>query len=137
VVSDADLHPFDRRDIHPSLPAKVKRLFDDGHYEDATFTAWKYLDKLVQRHSKLTKSGFDLMTQAFGEPNGPVQLNASLNVSEVDEQNGYKLLFSGSVWAIRNPRGHEVAVPDDLDSCLDYLSFASMLIRRLEQAGFK
>jgi glycerol uptake facilitator-like aquaporin len=38
---------------------------------------------------------------------------------------------------IRNPRGHEYAVVDDPDTCLDHLSFVSMLLRRLEAAGFR
>ena len=25
------VHPFDERNIIPSLPSKVRRLFDDGH----------------------------------------------------------------------------------------------------------
>jgi hypothetical protein len=57
-------------------------------------------------------------------------------ISEVDEQKGYRFVFAGSVWAIRNPRGHEHGVNDDIDTCLDHLSFISMLIRRLEGAGY-
>jgi hypothetical protein len=36
-VDEAQLHPFDRRNIHPALPAKTRKLFDDGHYAEATF----------------------------------------------------------------------------------------------------
>lgn len=135
-LAETQLHPFDRRNVHPSLPAKARRLFDDGHYAEATFAAWKFLDKVVQRHSQLSESGYKLMMAAFSETNGPIQLTRQSNESEVDEQKGYRFVFAGSVWAIRNPRGHEVAVPDDLDTCLDHLAFVSMLIRRLEQAGY-
>ena len=34
-----------------------RKLFDDGHYAEATFAALKYLDQTVQRASKLSKSG--------------------------------------------------------------------------------
>jgi uncharacterized protein (TIGR02391 family) len=135
-IPEASLHPFDRRNIHPGLPVKIRSLFDDGHYAEATFAAWKYLDKVVQKHSKLTDTGYKLMMAAFIESGGPIKLTKLTNESEVDEQKGFRFVFAGSVWAIRNPRGHEVAVPDDLDTCLDHLAFASMLIRRLEQAGF-
>jgi uncharacterized protein (TIGR02391 family) len=136
LVDEARLHPFDRRNVHPSLPSKVRQLFDDGHYAEATFTAWKFLDKVVQRHSKLAETGYKLMMAAFNESGGPIQLTKQINESEVDEQKGYRFVFAGSVWAIRNPRGHEIALPDDIDTCLDHLSFVSMLVRRLEQAGF-
>ena len=52
-------------------------------------------------------------------------------------QDGYRFVFAGGVKAIRNPRGHEHSVVDDPDICLDHLSFVSLLLRRLEQAGYK
>jgi uncharacterized protein (TIGR02391 family) len=128
-------HPFDRRNIHPRLPTKVRRLFDDGHYAEATFEAFKYVDKFVQRHSKLSETGMKLMMQVFDESKPALQLTALSNASEVDEQKGYRFLFSGAVMAIRNPRGHEVDLRDDPDTCLEHLGFASLLLRRLEQSG--
>jgi uncharacterized protein (TIGR02391 family) len=130
------LHPFDRRNVHPRLPLKVRRLFDDGHYAEATFEAFKFVDKVVQKHSKISESGMKLMMQVFDEAKPVMKLTTLSNASEVDEQKGYRFLFSGAVMAIRNPRGHEVNVSDDPDTCLDHLAFASLLLRRLEQSGF-
>ncbi|MHB1669268.1 TIGR02391 family protein [Thiomonas sp.] len=130
------LHPFDRRNIHPRLPPKVRKLFDDGHYAEATFEAFKFIDKVVQKHAKVSESGMKLMMQVFDEAKPLLQLTALSNSSEIDEQKGYRFLFSGAVMAIRNPRGHEVNISDDPDTCLDHLAFASLLLRRLEQSGF-
>ncbi len=135
-LSETQLHPFDRRNMHDALPLKTRQLFDDGHYAEATFHAFKFLDKLVQKHSHLQKTGYKLMMEAFHESSGPLKLTPLIEQSEIDEQKGFQFLFAGSVWAIRNPRGHET-LSDDPDMCLDHLAFASMLIRRLEQAGFK
>lgn len=132
----AVLHPFDVRNIHPRLPKKVRKLFDDGYYSEATFEAFKFVDKTVQRHSKMSESGFKLMMQVFDEAKPLLKLTALANTSEVDEQKGFRFLFSGAIMAIRNPRGHEVDVHDDPDTCLDHLAFASLLLRRLEQSGF-
>ena len=55
------LHPFDRRNIHPRLPPKARKLFDDGHYAEATFEAFKFIDKVVQKQSKVSESGMKLM----------------------------------------------------------------------------
>jgi uncharacterized protein (TIGR02391 family) len=130
------LHPFDRRNIHPRLPPKVRKLFDDGHYAEATFESFKFIDKIVQKHSKVSESGMKLMMHVFDEAKPLLQLTALSNSSEIDEQKGYRFLFSGAVMAIRNPRGHEVNISDDPDTCLDHLAFASLLLRRLEQSGF-
>ena len=131
------LHPFDERNIHPCLPAIVKGLFDDGHYSQATFEAFKFLDKEVQRHAASSESGFKLMMQGLAESSPAVQLTALSTVSERDEQKGFQFIFAGSVLAIRNPRGHEVAISDAPDTCLDHLSLASLLLRRLDEAGYK
>jgi uncharacterized protein (TIGR02391 family) len=130
------VHPFDERGIHPALPCDVQDLFDNGHYAQATFEAFKYVDKLVEQLSGTTKSGVPGMMQAFSEKVPLVQLTPCGTTSEKDEQEGYKFLFAGSILAIRNPRGHEFSVKDSPDACLDHLSMASMLLRRLEQAGY-
>jgi len=130
------MHPFDKRNIHPNLPRKVRTFFDNGHYAEATFEAFKFLDKVVQKFSKSNKSGEKLMMEAFNEVAPILKLTALSTQSEVDEQRGFKFLFSGGVVAIRNPRGHEVDQLDDVDTSLDHLAFVSLLIRRLEQAGY-
>jgi uncharacterized protein (TIGR02391 family) len=135
-TEEKPLHPFDSRNIHPNLPPKVKLLFDDGHYPEATLHAFKYLDKLVERHSGIRESGFKLMMAAFEEAKPKLQLTPLITISEIDEQAGYRFVFAGGFKAIRNPRGHEFAVVDNPDICLDHLSFVSMLLRRLEQSGY-
>jgi len=131
------LHPFDERNIHPRLPSIVRDLFDDGHYAQSTFEAYKFIDKEIQRLSRSSISGFKLMMQVFAVETPIIKLTPLSNESEKNEQKGFQLIFAGSLLAIRNPRGHEYAVKDSPDICLDHLSLASLLLRRLEEAGFK
>ena len=127
-------HPFDERNIHSKIEGTSKRLFDDGHYALATFEAYKLVDKEVSALAKSSESGVKLMMKAFSEQSPLIRLTNMSTVSEKDEQEGYKFIFSGSVMAIRNPRGHEYGVQDSPTECLDHLSLASMLLRRLERA---
>jgi uncharacterized protein (TIGR02391 family) len=115
----------------------VKQLFDDGHFAQATFEAYKFVDKEVQRFAGSSESGFKLMMQALAVENPVIPLNSLASLSEKDEQKGFQFLFAGSVLAIRNPRGHEHSVVDSPDQCLDHLGLASLLLRRLDDAGFK
>ena len=131
------VHPFDNRDIHPCIPVRVRSLFDDGHYSQATFEAFKFLDKTVQRHAAVDASGVKLMMKAFSESSPSIQLTALSTQSQRDEQKGFQFLFAGSMLAIRNPRGHEVSLAETPDQCLDHLSLASLLLRRLEGSGFR
>ena len=130
------LHPFDERNIHQTVAIIAKRLFDDGHFAQATFEVFKFIDKEIKLHSSSTENGFKLMMQVFSNDSPMIKLNNLSSVSDKDEQKGYQFLFAGSVLAIRNPRGHEYNVIDSIDKCLDHLNLASLLIRRLEEAGF-
>jgi uncharacterized protein (TIGR02391 family) len=129
-------HPFVRRNIHIAFPNVVQRLFDNGHYSQATFEAFKFLDNTVKRLSGMDKSGKALMMEALKEVSPLIQLTPLADETDRNEQEGFKFMFAGSMIAIRNPRGHEHDVADDIDTCLDHLGLASLLLRRLEQAGF-
>jgi uncharacterized protein (TIGR02391 family) len=130
-------HPFDLRNIHSDLPADVRDLFDSGHYPQATFEAFKFVDEEMQRISGSTQHGTALMHSVLGGSPPTVQVNAWRNKTDRDEQEGYKFLFAGSMLGIRNPRGHKTGLVDDPDTCLDHLSLASMLLRKLDDAGLR
>lgn len=130
------VHPFEERNIHPFLPDVVRKLFDNAHYAQATFEAFKFLDKEVARLAGQHESGSKLMLAVFSEDTPILMLTPCVTVSEKDEQKGFRFLFTGSILAIRNPRGHEYGVIDSVDTCLDHLAVASLLLRRLEAANF-
>ena len=69
-------HPFDVRNIHPDLPPDTKRLFDDGHYPQATFEAFKYVDEEMQRISGSSLIGKKLMMKALNIDN-PLRCRSS------------------------------------------------------------
>lgn len=131
------VHPFELRNLYPGLPVKVRKLFDDGHGAEATFHAFKFVEKVVQNHSQSPQIGEKLMMAVFNEAGPIMKLNTLSNASEQDEQRGYRFIFSGAIVAIRNPGGHEITLSDDPDVCLDHLAFASLLLRRLERSGYK
>ena len=128
----SSIHPFEERNIHPDLVKVSKKLFDDGHYSLAVLEAFKYIDQVIKKLSKLRKiTGHKLMMAAFDESQPKIQLTDLANDSEIDEQFGYRYIFAGSMSAIRNPRAHEPGNIDSPEDCLEHLSFASILMRRL------
>ncbi|MEL6372241.1 MAG: TIGR02391 family protein [Pseudomonadota bacterium] len=130
-------HPFAARNLHQALPKKTKKLFDDGHYSEATFESLKFLDKLVQRLGGSRENGVKLMMKVFGGETPPIKLNTLASQSDIDEQEGFKFIFAGIMSALRNPKGHEYEIEDDPDTCLDHLTIISALFRKLESAGHK
>lgn len=85
----------------------------------------------IKQESGIRATGFKLMMAAFDEEKPLIKLTALSSESEIDEQRGFRHLFAGAAAAIRNPRAHE-DIGDSLDDCLDHLSFASYLMRRLD-----
>ena len=77
------------------------------------------------------------MMEALAPDNPRIKLTDLNNDSEKDEQHGFQFIFAGAVLAIRNPRGHEYNLVETPDQCLDNLSLASLLLRKLEKAGYK
>ena len=134
-IDDVDLHPFENHNVHEYFPSNVRALFDDGHYSSATFEAFKYIDKEVARLSSKSDTGYKLMMAAFNELSPLIKLNDLSSRSKKDEQSGFKFLFAGGISGIRNPRGHECNVKDDIETCLSHLSFGSMLLKKLEEGG--
>lgn len=132
TVSEAiSTHPFDERNIHPEIGSVSQRLFDDGHYAHATLEAFKIIEQTVKKLSLLELSGQKLMMDAFSDRDPKIQINALSNQSDKDEQTGYKFMFAGAMSGIRNPRAHET-IRDDIETCLDHLSIASALLRKLD-----
>jgi len=127
-------HPFSERSIHERLPPKVRRLFDDTHYAESTFEAFKFLDRTIALLSGIQESGQKLMMSALS-PNGPIKLNELETETDKDEQRGFQFMLAGSMAALRNPRGHEFGQIDQAETCLDHLSLVSLFLRRLEDAG--
>lgn len=130
-------HPFDVRNVHPDLPAEVRQLFDDGHFPQATFAAFIFVDEEMQRISGSGDYGTSMMLKVLGGTPPAVRLNPGMTKTEIGEQEGFKFLFAGAILAVRNPRGHKTGVSDDPDTCLDHLTLASMLLRRLDEAGLR
>lgn len=132
VLERRETHPFDERNIHPEIADVSLKLFDDGHYSQATFEAFKYLEICVKAVAGITDSGHKLMMVAFAEAAPKIKLTDLVTSSDIDEQIGFKFVFAGVMSAIRNPRGHDITL-DSIDRCLDYLSVASVLLRRIEE----
>ena len=126
-------HPFDERNIHLRVSLASKPLFDDGHFSQAVFEAFKIVDKDVEKVSGLTETGRALMSKAFAQSKPVVKLTKLSTLSEINIQEGFKFIYTGAITGIRNPRGHDVGHKDTIEDCLDYLVLASILLQRLDE----
>jgi uncharacterized protein (TIGR02391 family) len=121
--------------LHPEIVAAAGELFTDGHYASAILEAFKRVELRVRSQSGLTGSGQDLMTRAFAGDPPPIDVRVEGGQSGQDEQEGFRFLFMGAVRGIRNPKAHEAVSQLDPQRTLEYLGFASILMRRLDDAS--
>lgn len=120
--------------LHPEIVKVSGPLFRDEHYSAAIFEACKAVNACVKKKSGLRLAdGRDLMVRAFKEDDPIIKLNRGRSQSDRDEREGFKFLFMGAMVGIRNPKAHETFALSDANRALEYLAFASLLMRRVDE----
>lgn len=120
--------------LHPEVIRSSSDLFADGHYEAAVSEAFKSIEVRVRMMTGSTQSGVKLMGEAFGGSLPRVSVAKAKGQSGKDEQDGFQALFRGSMLGVRNPRAHDLFEPQDPQQTLEYIGFASLLHRQLDDA---
>lgn len=126
---------YDLSNLHSRIREVSEKLFRDGHYSQAIFEAYKTVNIVVKDKSgRKDLDGQGLMSTVFSPKNPILRLNDLQDQSDTDEQEGFMLLFMGAMTGIRNPKGHDVVNQKDPTRTIEYLSLASLLVRRAEES---
>jgi uncharacterized protein (TIGR02391 family) len=120
--------------LHAEILKVSSDLFTDGHYSDAIFKACVALEVRVKAMSGLDVIGEKLMGEAFGGSRPLIDVKHEQGESGESEQRGFRFLFMGAMAGIRNPKAHGLVEQSDPQRTLEYLAFASVLMRRLDEA---
>jgi len=126
---------YDLSNLHTKIIESSSRLFNDKHYAQAISEAFKQVNDYVKEKSGIQdRDGTSLMEYVFS-PNNPIlAFNELITQSDKDEQLGFMFLFKGAILGIRNPKAHTIVVQRDPVKTLEYLAFASLLIKMDEDA---
>jgi len=126
-LSKTDCEKF-LQSLHPAVHTIALKYFEDEHYRSAILDTFIKLIELVKTKSGISnKDGCALIDATFSQ-NAPI-----LKVSEdKDEQQGAMFLFKGAIMYVRNPHAHKIKEWEDPQQALEWLSFASVLFRLLE-----
>ena len=74
------------------------------------------------------------LMEAVFSPKSPIlKFNNLADQSDMDEQKGFMMMFSGSVAGLRNPRAHKI-IEDDPEKALEFIAFISLLAKLADQA---
>ncbi len=122
-------------EFHPKVIATSQKLFQDGHYPQAIFETFKALEQYVKEKSQIKdKRTTKLMSHVFNEQNPILSIKCSRPEVAQEEQQGFKFLLMGSMLGIRNPKGHYTITQRDRVRTLQYLAFASLLFKTVDDA---
>jgi uncharacterized protein (TIGR02391 family) len=102
--------------------------------EVAIFEAFKAINNRVKTMTGLDIDGSQLMGQVFSDTSPWIVFSDLSTQTGRDVQKGLRFLFMGAVQGIRTPDAHEQFRPLDQEEALEKLAFASMLMRRLDEA---
>ena len=127
-----------REVLHPVIVGVSESRMKSGHYADAVEGAFKELNNAVKdrARSRLNNEldGQKLMQRVFSPDNPVLLVEGDLDTqTNKDTQQGYMMMFSGAMSAIRNPKAHENMTISQ-DDAIRKLMFASMLMYKLDAA---
>ncbi len=121
--------------IHPRIRKASQKLFLDGHYPSAILEAFKQVEIMVKEKAAIKGNfGTALMQEVFSANNPILRVNGNTTDSDEAEQKGFMMLFSGAVLGIRDPKAHSVVAQNDPIATMQYLGFASILCRMVDNA---
>ena len=121
-------------EIHEKIINVSKELFSNGHYSQAIFDSLKLLEMELKNKSKSQKIGESLANDVLNHENPKIKITDCKTEPEIDEQRGFRYLFAGAFVGIKNPNSHSFIKITDEKIALEYLSFFSMLMRKLDKA---
>ncbi len=121
--------------LHHKVISTSEKLFQDRHYSQAIFEAVKILEKEIKSKSKIrNKIGVDLVNKAFNKDHPIIKIVDGEEQEAIDEREGFRFLYMGAFQGIKNPKSHSIQNLSDPDKALEYLSFISLLMKRLDES---
>jgi len=125
--------------IHGSIVKVAKKKFEDGHYADATESAFKEINKrvkdIVKNKTGKELDGAGLMFNAFQSKNPIVFLDDLSSETGRNIQEGYMHIFSGAMTGIRNPKAHE-NITIGKERAIHFIFLASLLMNKLDESKY-
>lgn len=120
--------------IHPAIRRHAYQHYLNGHYRDAVFNSIVALFDLIRERTSLKVDGAKLIGQVFA-PEHPLLILSEIDTeSGLNDQKGFMQIFSGAYQGIRNPKAHSLEHDLDQAKAAQYLVFASLLLRRVDEA---
>jgi uncharacterized protein (TIGR02391 family) len=120
--------------LHPAIIASSYAQYKTGHYREAVLNAVIKVFDLIRDKTKIDKDGSDLVCEALSISRPKLIISTLDTESGQNEQKGYLEILRGAYLGIRNPKAHSLLTDLTEVKTAQYLIFASLLARRIDEA---
>jgi uncharacterized protein (TIGR02391 family) len=120
--------------LHPVIKAAALGQFADGHLRDSVLNSVTAIFDLIRQRTGLGHDGPALATEAFAMERARLIFSEIDTESGKNDQKGFMQIISGMYAGIRNPKAHSLMHDLDRYKAAQYLIFASLIARRVEEA---
>jgi len=123
-----------REFLHPKIVTSSIKLYEDGHIRDAVLNSIVAVFDFIRERTKLQQDGESLINTAFSLTSPYLIFTELESESGLNDQKGFIQIFKGAYQGIRNPKAHSLSHDLNHEKAVQYLFFASLLARRIDEA---
>jgi uncharacterized protein (TIGR02391 family) len=120
--------------LHPVVSESAYAQFRAGHLRDSVFNAFVAVFDLLRARTGLDKDGGPLVAEALSLERPKLIISTLTTESGQNEQKGFIQILQGAFLGVRNPKAHSLTSDLSTTTAAQYLVFASLLARRIEEA---
>lgn len=120
--------------LHPAIKKSSYKHYRDGHLRDAVLNSVIAVFEQIRKLTGIDADGDALVNKAFSLEHPVVVLSELETESGQNDQKGFMQILRGAFQGIRNPKAHSLANDLNEQKTAQYLVFASLLARRLDEA---
>lgn len=120
--------------IHPIINENAYQLYRNGHLRESVLNSITAVFDFIRSKTGVDEDGDRLIGQVMSINEPRLILSELSTESGQNDQKGFMQIYKGAYQGIRNPKAH--SLPHDLNEtkAAQYLVFASLLARRIEEA---
>lgn len=120
--------------LHPTIVHSSYELYRNGHLREAVLNSITALFDHIRARTKCNEDGDRLIGKVFSLDKPLLILSELETESGQNDQKGFMQIFKGAYQGIRNPKAHSMTHDLSDIKAAQYLVFASLLARRIDQA---
>lgn len=120
--------------LHPVISENAFQLYRNGHLRESVLNSITAVFDLIRERTEINEDGDRLIGQALSVNDPKLVLSELKTDSGKNDQKGFMQIYKGAYQGIRNPKAHSLTHDLTEKRAAEYLVFASLLARRIEEA---